>query len=97
MAAQATRGRAWHNARTRARWLPDVKPVIRTATAAKSMRLTWPDGTSVLVGFAAKGAAKSQVAIQHVRLPDRETATRMKEYWAARLGALTEVLARAGA
>ncbi|HEY6060369.1 MAG TPA: hypothetical protein VIV10_07285 [Gemmatimonadales bacterium] len=84
--------RAWHNARTRARWL-DVKPVIRTATAAKSMRLTWPDGTSVLVGFAAKGAAKSQVAIQHVRLPDRETATRMKEYWAARLGALTEVLA----
>lgn len=85
--------RAWHNARTRARWLPDVKPVIRTATAAKSMRLTWPDGTSVLVGFAAKGATKSQVAIQHVRLPDRETATRMKEYWAARLGALTEVLA----
>ncbi|HMA41245.1 MAG TPA: hypothetical protein VKP10_14315 [Gemmatimonadales bacterium] len=85
--------RAWHDARTRARWLPDVKPVIRTATAAKSMRLTWPDGTSVLIGFAAKGAAKSQVAIQHVRLPDRETATRMKEYWAARLGALTEVLA----
>lgn len=85
--------RAWHNARTRARWLPDVKPVIRTATAAKSLRLTWPDGTSVLVGFAAKGVAKSQVAIQHVRLPDRETATRMKEYWAARLGALTEVLA----
>jgi hypothetical protein len=85
--------RAWRDARTRGRWLPDVKPVIRTATAPKSMRLTWPDGTSVLVGFAAKGAAKSQVAIQHVRLPDRETATRMKEYWAARLGTLTEVLA----
>jgi hypothetical protein len=85
--------RAWHDARTRARWLPEVKPVIRTATAPKSMRLTWPDGTSVLVGFYPKGAAKSQVAIQHVRLPDRESATRMKQYWASRLGALTEVLA----
>ena len=85
--------RAWHNARTRARWLPDVRPVIRTATRDKSMRVTWPDGTLVMVGFTAKGAAKSQVAIQHARLPDRETATRMKEYWAARLGALTEVLA----
>jgi uncharacterized protein YndB with AHSA1/START domain len=85
--------RAWQNARTRARWLPDVRPVIRTATRDKSMRVTWPDGTLVMVGFAAKGAAKSQVAIQHARLPDRETATRMKEFWAARLGALTQVLA----
>lgn len=86
--------RAWHDARTRARWLPDVKPVIRTATAAKSMRLTWPDGTSVLVGFYPKGAAKSRVAIQHVRLPDRGTATRMKEYWTGRLGTLAELLNR---
>lgn len=84
--------RAWHDARTRARWLPDVRPVIRTATRHKSMRVSWPDGTSVQVGFAAKGAARSQVAIQHARLPDRVTAARMKEYWAARLGALTEVL-----
>jgi hypothetical protein len=89
--------RAWHDARARARWLPDVKPVIRTATAAKSMRLTWPDGTLVMVGFTAKGPAKSQVAIQHARLPDRETATRMKQYWTTRLGSLTEVLAPRGA
>jgi hypothetical protein len=84
--------RAWRDARTRARWLPDVRPVIRTATRDRSMRVSWPDGTSVLVGFAAKGAAKSQVAIQHARLPDREAASRMKEYWAARLAALTDVL-----
>jgi uncharacterized protein YndB with AHSA1/START domain len=85
--------RAWHDARTRARWLPDVRPVIRAATRDKSMRVAWPDGTSVQVGFTAKGAAKSQVAVQHARLPDREAATHMKQFWAARLGALAEVLA----
>lgn len=89
--------RAWHDARRRTRWLPDIRPVIRTATRDKSMRVTWPDGSSVQVGFSARGSAKSQVAIQHARLPDRATATRMKAYWAARLGALTEVLTAGGA
>ena len=86
--------RAWHDARARARWLPDVRPVIRTATRNKSMRVAWPDGSVVQIGFAARGAAKSQVAIQHARLPDKGSATRMKEYWAGRLGALAEALAR---
>ncbi len=85
--------RAWRDARLRARWLPGVSPVIRTATRYKSMRVTWPDGTRVDVGFTAKGRAKSQVAIQHGRLPDRAAVIRMKEFWAARLRALTDVLA----
>ncbi len=85
--------RAWRDARLRARWLPGVSPVIRTATRYKSMRVTWPDGTRVDVGFFAKGRAKSQVAIQHGRLPDRAAVIRMKEFWAARLKALTDVLA----
>jgi hypothetical protein len=42
---------AWANSRTRRRWLnePDVK--VRTATAPKSIRLGWNDGTIVVVGF----------------------------------------------
>jgi hypothetical protein len=84
--------RAWRDARLRARWLPDVSPVIRTATRNKSMRVSWPDGTRVDVGFLAKGRAKSQVAIQHGRLPDRAAVTRTKEYWAERLTTLAEVL-----
>jgi hypothetical protein len=86
--------RAWRDARLRARWLPDVQPVIRTATRNRSMRVTWPDGTRVDVGFLAKGRAKSQVAIQHGRLPDRAAVTRTKEYWAERLTTLAEVLAQ---
>ncbi|MFL5403661.1 MAG: hypothetical protein ACJ8BF_12660 [Gemmatimonadales bacterium] len=83
---------AFHDPRTRARWLPDVNLTVRTATREKSMRITWPDKTSVEVGFAPKGAAKSLVAVQHVKLPDKTAATRLKEYWAERLGALNEVL-----
>jgi hypothetical protein len=84
--------RAFHNARTRARWLPGVALTVRTATRDKSMRITWPDGTSVEIGFTSKGAAKSQVAVQHVKLPDQATATLTKQYWAERLRALEEVL-----
>jgi len=85
--------RAWHDSRTRARWLPGVDLTVRTATRGKSMRITWPDRTSVEVGFTSKGPAKSLVAVQHGRLPDRAAQTRVKQYWAERLDALTEVLA----
>ena len=85
--------RAFHDARTRAEWLPGVDLTVRTATRGKSMRITWPDRTSVVVGFASRGAGKSQVAIQHGPLPDRAAAARVKQYWAERLDALKAVLA----
>jgi uncharacterized protein YndB with AHSA1/START domain len=84
--------RAFHDAPTRARWLPGVDLTVRAATRGKSMRITWPDRTSVAVGFASRGDAKSQVAVQHGKLADRAAATRMKHYWAERLDALKEVL-----
>jgi hypothetical protein len=84
---------AFHDARMRARWLPEVDLRVRTATRGKSMRITWPDRTLVVVGFEARGSAKSMVAIQHGKLPDQASATRVKRYWAERLGALEEVLA----
>ena len=85
--------RAFNDARTRARWLPGVDLTVRTATRGKWMRITWPDRTSVAVGFASRGAGKSQVAVQHEKLADRAAAARMKEYWAERLDALGQVLA----
>jgi hypothetical protein len=85
--------RAFHDSRTRARWLPGVDLTVRAATRGKSMRITWPDRTSVDVGFTSRGAAKSQVAVQHGKLPDRAAQTRVKQYWAERLDALRLVLA----
>jgi hypothetical protein len=84
--------RAFHDARTRARWLPGVDLTVRTATRGKSMRITWPDRTSVAVGFASRGAGKSQVAVQHEKLADRAAAARMKLYWGERFDALGDVL-----
>ncbi|MBC7898386.1 MAG: hypothetical protein H7066_23395 [Cytophagaceae bacterium] len=83
---------AFHDPRRRATWLPGVKLTVRTATANKSLRITWPDGSSVQCYFTVKGPAKSSVAVQHVKLPDRAAVDRMKAMWAERLDALAERL-----
>jgi hypothetical protein len=84
--------RAFAQKATRERWLPGVAMKIRTSTRNKSMRITWPDGTSVHVYFQAKGPRKSQLAVQHVGLPDRKDVNARKEYWAERFEALQHVL-----
>jgi hypothetical protein len=74
---------------TRERWLPGADMRTRTATAPKSARYDWEDGTTrVIVGFEDAGAAKSRVFISHERLPDAETAGEMKAWWRERLSAL---------
>ena len=83
---------AWANARRRQAWL-DERVTIRTATAPKSLRIGWSDGTIVAVGFYAKGTSRSSVAVQHAKLPDRDTAERLKQFWTARLDALGDALA----
>lgn len=88
--------RAFTDTRTRAKWLPGVAVTIRTRTREKYLRITWPDQTSVQLGFSGKGVAKSQVQLQHEKLPDQAAATRMKRYWAERLTALGELFPSAG-
>lgn len=83
---------AWHDTRIRRQWLPEEGVRIRTATAPKSIRLGWSDGSIVAVGFTSKGSAKSAVALEHAKLPDRDAADRVKAYWSERLTALGDVL-----
>jgi hypothetical protein len=81
---------AWLDAKLRKRWLTEeIK--VRTAQKSRSMRLGWPGGAIVAVGFTAKGA-KSAVAIQHPKLPDKNAVARVKQEWTARFDALAEVL-----
>jgi hypothetical protein len=82
---------AWADARRRKAWLGE-RVTIRTATAPKSMRIGWSDGSIIAVGFYAKGASKSSVAVSHAKLPDRDTAERLKQYWTERLDALGDSL-----
>jgi hypothetical protein len=86
---------AWSNARTRRRWLSEDGVRIRMSRAPKSMRLDWPDNGIVAVGFIAKGSGKSSVAIEHTKLPDRESAVRLKAEWGRRFDRLGEILERA--
>src|SRR5262245_34768977 len=80
--------RAWADNATRRRWLHDVKTVVRTATAPKSMRLQWPDGTIVAIWFTPKGETKSVVALAHTKLRDKAASDKAKSYWGDRLDAL---------
>ena len=85
---------AWSEAAQRAKWLPGASLEVRKATSNKSMRITWiAGGSSVDVGFYAKGPGKSMVQVDHGKLPDARAVARQKEYWAAaldRLKALVE-------
>jgi len=83
---------AWADAKMRRRWLNGENVKVRTATSPKSMRLDWTDRSIIAVGFAAKGKSKSSVAVQHEKLPDRDTANRLKQYWSDRLDSLGDVL-----
>src|SRR4051812_16717786 len=81
--------RAWTDAGVRERWLPGATLTIRTATANKSLRITWTEArgtpTNLDVGFSAKGPAKSQVSVEHSKHKTAAAAQRSKKFWAARL------------
>ena len=86
---------AFADASTRQRWLgEDV--TIRSAAQHKRMRLAWPDGTAVVVGFVAKGAAKSVAAVQHEKLADRVAAESAKQAWGERFDRLAALMSRSG-
>jgi hypothetical protein len=82
---------AWTDDKLRRRWLPDGKLEITTATPGKYVRGKW--GASRLsVGFVGKGAAKTQVAVDHGKLPSSRESARMKSYWFSALNRLQEML-----
>ena len=77
----------------RAQWLPEAKLTLRTATALRSARYDWADGTTrVNVGFTARSDHTSTIALSHERLPDPGTAEEMKGWWRARLAELKALL-----
>ena len=83
---------AWGNARRRALWLPGVKLNIRKATENKILRVTWGDGSNVEVSLHAKGAAKTQIVVQHGRLKTAAAAARQKAFWGEAFGRLAQLL-----
>jgi uncharacterized protein YndB with AHSA1/START domain len=84
---------AFVDAELRQRWLPGAVIRQRTSQPGRSARFDWEDGaTRVSVSFSATGEARSQVAVEHVRLPDADVAEKRKSFWRDRLAALKDVL-----
>ena len=79
----------------RRHWLADATMRQRPTRAALVARFDWTDPPSrVVVGIVPKGADKSTVAIAHERIPDAETAERLKVAWREALGELKAYLER---
>lgn len=65
----------------------------RTTLPHRTARFDRPsDGTRVVVGFEARGPARSRVAVQVERLPDADAAERAKVEWRELLGRLKGAL-----
>lgn len=58
---------------------------ITTQTQNKSIRASWHDGTRVSIDFYAKGNDRSQIVVQHLKLPNIEIAELMKQFWQEKL------------
>ena len=81
---------AFANDRRRRKWL-GMTFTVRSSAPLKRMRVIGDDNTVVQFEFLTKGAAKSAVAVQHQKLPDRSAVDATKKAWAERfdrLGAL---------
>lgn len=84
---------AFGNQKTRAKWLQEDGLVQRTAIENKSMRVTWNDKKTVLaIAFLEKGHNKSQIVVQHMKLPNASAATKMKNFWGAALDRLRSLV-----
>jgi uncharacterized protein YndB with AHSA1/START domain len=83
---------AWAESDKRKKWLTDKNVKFRSATKPKYLRLDWQGNSVIAVGFLPKGESKSSVAVQHTKLPDRETAERLKKHWSEQLDNLSAML-----
>jgi hypothetical protein len=77
----------------RSKWLKDSGLEITTANKEKSIRFKWlADDTRVSAMFYAKGAGKSQLVIDHMKLGSAKDVAKYKKFWAEALERLGEVL-----
>lgn len=85
--------RAFANEKARKAWLAEDGLTVRKATTDKSMRVTWNDGkTSLEISFLPKADDKTQVVVQHSKLPNAKEYAKMKKFWGAALDRLRAAL-----
>jgi hypothetical protein len=83
---------AWTDEKLRNRWLPGAKMEITSATPGKYVRAKWDGRSRLSVGFYSKGSEKTQVAVDHGKLPNSKKCARMKAYWFEALNRLQGIV-----
>jgi hypothetical protein len=77
----------------RRRWLQESPLKITASTRNKSIRAQWANGQSRLsIDFYSKGENRSQVVVQHMKLPSLKAAEDMQTFWKEKLDALEETV-----
>lgn len=76
---------AWLNPEKRKQWLETSDFEIRMSSENKSLRITWPDDTNVVVYFNVKSDNKTQVSVQHNKLKKQDEVSKRKAYWQEQL------------
>lgn len=85
---------AWADETKRHAWLLE-KLEVTSKTENKYFNARWKDNkTRIVVGFYAKGEAKSQVAVAHTKLASAQDVEAMKKFWHEKLDLLAERLER---
>lgn len=84
---------AWFTDEKRRRWLQESPLKITASTRNKSIRAQWANGQSRLsIDFYSKGENRSQVVVQHMKLPSLKAAEDIQTFWKEKLDALEEML-----
>ncbi len=77
----------------RKNWLKDSDFKITTANKNKAIRGKWIDGkTNIEFQFYKKDKNKTQLTVQHSKLPSAKEAEKMKKYWSKNLSNLKSYL-----
>lgn len=74
-------------------WLGQDGLILRKCAANRSLRFTWNDGKTIVVfAFVLKNSEKTQIVVQHMKLPNDNVAAKMKVVWAKALDQLKQSL-----
>jgi hypothetical protein len=71
-------------------WLSEDKFVVSTARPEKTVRGAWDGASRLEIRFYPKGATKTQVVIDHMKLASSSDVERMKAFWSENLERLRE-------
>lgn len=76
-------------------WLGEKGITLRKMTPYRTMRLNWGEGATIVEIRLVEKGESTGVTVQHMKLPNAESAEKMKDYWEEKLEVLKSLWAEA--